>query len=98
MDEIIEENDNADFFDTQNSFYNAEVPGSESNIRLLIPPINSTLRSQGNKSVVILKPTNNRSNLFRNPTKLTELIANSPFGKIEMNDVRTNKKKTDNDI
>jgi hypothetical protein len=58
------------------------------------PAVNCTLISNGQRSVIIIKPNGlNAKELINDPIEVTEQLEKSPFGKIDMKDVRINKKK-----
>jgi hypothetical protein len=58
------------------------------------PTVNHTLISDGLGSVIIIKPNGlNAKELINNPIEVTEQLEKSPFGMVDMKDVRINKKK-----
>ena len=59
-----------------------------------LPCVNSTLNSEGKKRVIIIKPLEvDGKSLVNNPIEMVSVLKESEFGKINMEDIRVNKRK-----
>ena len=58
------------------------------------PPINDTLASSGQGKVILITPEPRKAkDLINNPIEVTEMLDKGVFGKIDVEDVRINKRK-----
>ena len=59
-----------------------------------MPPVNKTLLSTGEHRIIIIKPEGGDGReLINNPIKLNTILEQSVFGKLDIKDIRVNKRK-----
>ena len=61
--------------------------------KLPLPPTNPTLESLGKKNVILIQFNTSSKNILTNPMLINQLIKNSLFNSLNIQDIRTNFKK-----